>query len=156
MGQQLCGQSCVTVASDPTNCGMWPVVELTGRVDVSGGAGEGDAPGGCNAFAASAGRVHLRTAGQANTRSFTTVAGSTPIVNLRLAQMLNVDPFSINDYQGPITGEMPSVLTKTCPVEARYWPHVYQACGNMSGLHWSVDSDWQLSGPSENLELWVR
>ena len=60
-------------------------------------------------------RVHVRTQGQANTRSFTTVAGSTPILNLRQARLLDVDPFSINDYQGPIT-----TITRACsPAPAR-------------------------------------
>lgn len=108
-------------------------------------------------IAANATRVHVRTQNQGNTRSFTTIAGSTPILNLRLAQMLNVDPFSINDYQGPITTVNPSVLTRTCPLPPRYWPNVYLACGNNSGFHWTVDdSDWVLSGPSEDLELYVR
>jgi hypothetical protein len=101
-------------------------------------------------------RVHVRTAGQANTRSFTTVAGSTPILNLRLAQMLNVDPFSINDYQGPITTLAPSVLTRTCALAPRYFPNVYQACGNTNGFHWVDESKWQLMGANENLELYVR
>ncbi len=127
-------------------------------VPVLSGAGTRHIPTGLmRLIAADATRVHLRTQGQANTRSFTTIAGSTPIVNLRLAQMLNIDPFSINDYQGPITTVMPSVLTRVCAIAPRSWPSVYHACGNGSGLHWLNDASlWQNNAAPENLELYVR
>ncbi|MBL8950057.1 MAG: hypothetical protein JNK82_04730 [Myxococcaceae bacterium] len=127
-------------------------------IPVVSGAGPRHLPTGLmRLIAAGATRVHLRTQGQANTRSFTTIAGSTPIVNLRLAQMLNIDPFSINDYQGPITTLMPSVLTRTCGVAPRPWPSVYHACGNGSGLHWLTDASlWQNNAAPESLELYVR
>ncbi len=100
--------------------------------------------------------LHLRTAGNAAGRSFTTTANSAPIVNLRQGLIINSANYSVMDYSGPVLAFMPNPLDRICGTVAKGWPNIYHACGNGSGLHWLSDvTSWNNVMP-ESLQLYAR
>lgn len=119
------------------------------------------------ALATVSSQVHVRTAGQAATRSATSVADSLPIVNLRLGKMLERTAAAYSDAHW-VMGSGLSVAnmrrfnqSQACAdaeaADADY-PAIYQACNNQNGLHLLGGlSTWDLTGGSpEALELYVR
>lgn len=110
------------------------------------------------AFANAASVLHLRTAGQAGSRSATTNAGATAMTNLRNGDLLNRTPFIAAEWTGPMTTVVPNPFNFSCTVAALNYPNIYHACNNGSGLHWLQDvSKWNNSMPAqEQLQLWVK
>ncbi len=97
-------------------------------------------------------RVHVRSAGEASTRSISTVAETTPIRNLRQGLMLTVAPWRSTDHQG--VGVTASQLQVNCPSQRLFYPSVYHACSNPNGTHWlDGDSKWVLSSASADAGL---
>ncbi len=106
-------------------------------------------------------QVHLRTMGQAATRSITSTPGSQPILNLQAGRILNdsTQPWSIGDYTGPFaTAAHIGFDYAGCDTSTVSYPDVYWSCNNSTGLHLTtVASRWDLStGTNEPMELYVR
>ncbi len=102
-------------------------------------------------------RVHIRTTGQAATRSFTTVASSTPIVNLRLGRQLEHGDSNVTlaDYTGPFATAARIGFIGPCPVNN--WPTVYHACGNQNGLHLVLaEAKWDYQTANEPMQVYVK
>jgi hypothetical protein len=102
--------------------------------------------------------LHVRTAGQAASRSATTNPGATAMTNLRAGDLLNRTAFVPAEWTGPMTTVVPNPFTVGCAVSPTTYPSVYHACGNGSGFHWLPDvSKWNNSMPAnEQLQLWVK
>ena len=112
------------------------------------------------ALAAVSTQVHIRTPGMASTQSITSIAHSPPIVHLRAGQILNSvkDP-QYQNWTGPYA--TPGYLDFTCtgmPPSLNYWPNVYWACGNNTGLTLEgSSSEWEWSDDTdEPFEVYVR
>lgn len=107
-------------------------------------------------LALSATQVHIRTSGQAATRSVTSAPNSPPIVNLRAFNMLEVvngGPSASDTWRGP----MVSHVQYSCPPLTLPYPSVFHACGNGAGIHWyDGRAEWEYQVADEALELYVR
>ena len=112
-------------------------------------------------------QVHLRSAGQAATRSATSPPDSLPIVNLRLGKMLERTAAAYSDAHWVMGSALSHAnmtrinMSQQCAdAEAadRDYPDVYHACNNENGLHLLGGlSTWNLaSSPPEPLELYIR
>lgn len=122
------------------------------------------------ALAATATQVHVRTAGHAETRSITSVAGSFAIQALRGLHVLNwgdgtigSSTSTVTDWTGPMATA--PTLWFACgfppypgppPANSDY-PALYWPCGNSSGMaienSWAT---WDYAGPNEPIEAYVR
>ncbi len=103
-------------------------------------------------------QVNVRTRGQAASRSLTTVANTTPILNLRDGQLLNFGTFTASDWTGPVTLITPNPLPASCTPVLKGYPGVYHACGNSNGFHWldNVSKFVNSQASNEAMQLWVR
>ena len=106
-------------------------------------------------------QVHIRTPGMASTQSVTSIAKSSPIVHLRAGEILNSlsDSQQYENWTGVYA--IPPYLDFTCtgtPSSINYWPSVYWACGNTTGLTLaSMWSEWEWTGPGgQPFEVYVR
>jgi hypothetical protein len=101
-------------------------------------------------------QVHIRTSGQADTRSVTSAPGSPPIENLRAFNMLeviNAGPSASDSWSGP----MLSHIQYSCSPLNLDYPSVFHACGNSRGIHWyNSRAEWAYQISDEALELYVR
>ncbi len=167
-----------------TDGGGWTLILST----KTGGAGEGqegpvasgsDAylPGAtAQALALAASQVHLRTTGQAATRSITSVPETQPIINLRALHTLNAyttingpgSPDTSKYWTGPFAQDA-SLLWFDCGLQPHTssegaYPQIYWACDNggpPGGLHLTgPHSRWQWqggdTGKNEPMEVYVR
>ena len=111
------------------------------------------------ALAQLSGQVHIRTRGKAASRSVTSTAGSTPILNLRQALILNLK-YNAAHWSGPMAPK--TYLWNSCTVSGSYPDYCYWACGNTGGLHLNrgaSQSRWvyvSASGPNEDIEVYVK
>lgn len=105
-------------------------------------------------LALGASQVHIRTSGQADARSVTSMADTTPIENLRVFDMMETGGGGPSDsWSGPM---MDNIDYRCRPARDEY-PAVFHACGNSGGLHWFRGSArWVNTDANEALELYVR
>jgi len=110
-------------------------------------------------FATAATQIHIRTTGDA-TRSVTSTADTTPILNLRNGIMMNAGTSSGtgSDWTGPFANT--TNLSWSCSAYGGGWPQTYQCCGT-NGIHiWTLHSRWNWSGGNtslnEPMQVYVR
>jgi len=103
-------------------------------------------------------QVHVRNAGD-TTRSVTSTAESTPIINLRAGMMINNNSSTYDGsvWTGPFATD--AYMKYTC-ARTNAWPIAYQACGT-NGLHiWDAHSRWVWNPVdttrNEALQVFVR
>jgi hypothetical protein len=106
-------------------------------------------------LATAATQVHIRSTDDTS-RSATSNADSTPIVNLRNNIMMNggAGTGTASDWTGPFATN--AYMSWTCGVGNNKWPNMYQCCGT-NGLHLNdVFSRWTWGGTEEPLQVYVR
>jgi hypothetical protein len=98
-------------------------------------------------------RVHIRTSGQAETRSMTSVLPRA-IGNLRNGIMLHPDT-DITHWTGPMADE--EHLTRA-PCEDFFgsYPDIFETCTNPLGVHLVRDLSGWSDSVEENMEVYVR
>lgn len=104
-------------------------------------------------------QVHIRSNGQAATRSATSIPNTTPIVNLRNGMSAS-EGLEFQDPFAYWTGTMVNRLNRSCGWDAPgAWPNTYWACG-YPGLHLQPGppgvSRWVWEEADEALETYVR
>ena len=127
--------------------------------DITPGSSKHLSAAAVEALALASSQVHIRTRNKAATRSITSKAGSTPILNLRKLLILNLK-YSAADWSGPMAPK--TYLWSSCTVSGTYPGYNYWACGNGGGLHFNRNasqSRWVYqsnTGPNEDMEAYVR
>ncbi len=112
-------------------------------------------------------QVHVRTTGEATTRSATSTPDSLPMVNLRLGKLLERTAAAYDDAHWVMgTALTHANMTRNrnsqpcADAEAADvgYPQIYQACDNANGLHIvGTESTWNLQAQQpEPMEVYLR
>ncbi|PKN54776.1 MAG: hypothetical protein CVU56_24675, partial [Deltaproteobacteria bacterium HGW-Deltaproteobacteria-14] len=145
--------------------GGWTLIRSTLATDCTGAEGAVTAAAAgylplaeMQALAWRASQVHIRTTGQAATRSATSTADTLAIRNLRSGRILNLG-LATSTGASPTTagwsGPMvPASTWHGCAVSGA-WPEIWWACNNGAGLHLTGSCTWT-NGAAEPMQVYVR